>query len=332
MGINELVLSYTRSMEKSIGQSGAQTVETKRTGILLSDSEAEEYRNFKRQKYIAAVNQNIRRACLDLTEVNSVQEISELCALAKKHLIATVRTTPDRLPTVRAALLESQTKIDVLLGGTGKTLWKVKAYETKLCVRSGAGELTVMPNPAFLETEKFTELKKELKKILKKAKTIPVKVFIAKQGELPKLFRLSRLLKELGVGMSVPYFLGVERIKLDDKTGSFLEVRGVETAAEYQKMIGAGVERIQTSRLVEIYAELIKEAENYSFSVPVAEVKTVESIEGPTPVENGKENVLEKTESVDEEKPLSPPLQPSLKEESLQKAEAYRALLDNTKE
>ncbi len=323
MGINGLVLSYTRSMEKSKEQSDVKTVETKQTGILLSDSEAEEYRNFKRQKYISAVNENIKKVCLDLTGVNSVQEISELCALAKKHSIATVRTTPDRMCAVRAALSESQTKIDLLLGGTGKTLLKVKAYEAKLCVRGGAGELTVMPNPAFLEAEKLTELKKELKKILKKAKIIPVKVFITKQGELPKLFRLSKLLKELGVGMSVPYFLGVERIKLDDKTGSFLEVRNVETAAEYQKMIGAGVERIQTSHLVEIYAELIKEAENYSFSVPVAEVKTVERVESVA--------TAQKTEK-EAEAPLSPPLQPSLQEESLQKAESYRALLENKEE
>jgi len=342
IGINGRALSYTRSMEKNTELAVAQTAENKQTGILLSATEAEEYRNFKRQKYIASVNENIRKVSLDLTDCKTSQEIVALCTLAKKYSLASVRTTPDRLSAVQALLAEDKARIDVLIGGTGKTLVKVKTREAKLCLRGGAGELTLMPNPSFLVSERFSELKKEVKKLLKKAKNTPVKVFLSSQGDLPKLFRLSRLFAELGVGMSVPYFLGVERLKLDDKGACALEVREVDTVAEYQKMIGAGVERIQTSHLTEIYAALMKEAENYSFSVPVAEVKTVVpavSVEPvPLPPNSEQAGVERKNEKATKEEKenekaevtasLSAPLTNDLKEDVLEKAEAYRAILE----
>ncbi len=300
-------MSYTRSMEKTLVNTPEQT-----TGILLSAAEAEEYRNFKRRKYIQAVTENIAKATLDLTEVTEPSELGKLCAVARKYSLAAVRVTPNKLSVVKAALAESKTLADAFVGGTGKTLPKAKAYEAKLCVRGGAGEITLMPDESVLNGERLSELKKEIKKTLRKAGRVPVKLFLKEKRGLPELFRLSKLLSELGAGLSVPYFSGVERLKLDDKTPCFIEVREVETAELYQKMAGAGMDRIQTSRILEIYAELMQQAENYSFPAPLEAPKNSPK----TPRENPPAG---ETEAIKEETPKVAPLE---------KAKNYRALIE----
>ena len=300
-------MSYTRSMEKTFVKTPEQT-----TGILLSAAEAEEYRDFKRRKYIQSVIENVAKASLELTEVTEPSEIGRLCALARKYSLSAVRVTPNRLSSAKAALAESKTLVDAFVGGTGKTLPKAKAYEAKLCVRGGAGELTLIPDEIVLNGDRLTELKKEIKKVLRKAGRVPVKLFLKGKKGLPELFRLSKLLSELGVGLSVPYFTGVERLKLDDKTACFIEVREVETAEVYQKMAGAGMDRIQTSRISEIYAELMEEAENYSFPVPL-------------------KNSAETSETAVESPPVTataPIREETPKVEPLEKAENYRALIE----
>ena len=58
----------------------------------------------------------------------------------------------------------------------------------------------------------------------------------------------------------------------------------METAGDYKTLITAGAERIGTSHAEEIYAELMKEAENLSFAVNFAEPLTVASpVSSPAP-------------------------------------------------
>lgn len=109
--------------------------------------------------------------------------------------------------------------------------------------------------------------------------------------------------------LTVEFFPDCGRLKRDLHDSCMLEVTGVETAADYKALVAAGVERIGTSHAEEIYAELMKEAENCSFAVPFAEPVTVLPQSGATPpsapvapvVPAAKEETAEKTESAAQE-------------------------------
>lgn len=77
--------------------------------------------------------------------------------------------------------------------------------------------------------------------------------------------------------LTVEFFPDCGRLKRDLHDSCMLEVTGVETAGDYKTLITAGAERIGTSHAEEIYAELMKEAENLSFAVNFAEPLTVAS-------------------------------------------------------
>ncbi len=260
------------------------------TGILLSPNEAEEYQKYKRAKYILEVNGKIAKGMIVPSETDGVT-LARAAELAKKFALAAVRVTPDRVREAVALLGESGVKTDVLIGGTGQTLAKAKAYECKLAARLGAEEFTVVLNPTAVREERFSELKKELKRIKRRAGERLVKLY-TEGKDLQKLFRLAKFAKEQNVGISCPWFLGVQRLRSEDKTGCFLEVRDVATTEEYRKTVGAGIERILPVAIETVREELLREAENAAFAVPV--VKASEDLRA---VEKSEETGLKKAEN-----------------------------------
>lgn len=241
----------------------------KGTGILLSPTEAEEYCKFKREKYIRSVVQAMEKASLCGEKAISQEDERRLFDLAIRHGAASFQTTPCGLPQAKRTLVGRKTAIDCIVGGNGKTLSKVKAYEARLAYRGGAKEITLVLNPDHLQTEKWSEMKKEIKRVSRKARKGIVRVWLDKRENVATFFRFARFFAEAGVGVSVPYFEGVERLKTTERIKTSVEVRDVETATQYERLAKAGIDRIQTSRLQEIYDELMKEAEDRSFAVPV---------------------------------------------------------------
>ena len=107
-----------------------------------------------------------------------------------------------------------------------------------------------------------------------------LKVWVDKKYPFPMLARLARLVSEMGADyFCVPYFVGCERLRYDLFKGCRLEVSEVETLADFKKMAGAGVERIVTQRVSEIYLEWVKEAEEALALEFEKEVKSAESTE-----------------------------------------------------
>ena len=96
-------------------------------------------------------------------------------------------------------------------------------------------------------------------------KRTKIKVWIDKKYPYPTVARIARLASEMGVDyVCVPYFFGCERLRYDLLRTCGLEVSEVETLDDFKKMAGAGVERIVTTRVLEIYTEWMKEAETLS--------------------------------------------------------------------
>lgn len=271
-------------MENNRNISG--TFPTKNSGIVLSPTEAEEYCEFKRQKRIAEVAAALTKSELYAASRDIFQgEIKKIADGAKRVKAAAVRVSPLYVSFLKSALQASGVAIDCVVGGTGETTAKVKAYEAKTAMRGGAREITLILSYSALKSGRTGDTKREIKKVCRAARKAPVKVAADKSLTYTELLRVARLASDCGAKyFSVEFFPDCGRLKRDLHDACMLEVTGVETAADYKALIAAGAERIGTSHAEEIYSELMKEAENCSFALNFAENVTVSPISGASSV------------------------------------------------
>jgi len=242
----------------------------KESGILLSAKEAEEYGVFKRQKRIQQVLTAVAKAVLDGKDCDTQETLRAQAALAVRYGVAALKVSPSGLAVARRALLGGKVALDCAIGGDGRTVSKVKLYEAKLALAGGAQTVTLTLDKTALKEERWAEIKKEIKKIVRKArrKRAQVLVKIDDKEKLAQNFRLLRLAAECGAGVSVPYFSGVEQLKSTGRAACFTEVRGVESAEAFMRLSELGFERLQTSCLYEIYSRLMKAAEESAIALP----------------------------------------------------------------
>lgn len=286
--INKIVLSYTQIMENSGKIGGERTPDASvekivraggaaasgNGGLFLSPKEALEYCNFKREKFRAEVIRAVAATMVDLRAADSSEEEKRLLVTASKYKTATVTLTGNRLPYALPSL-SPQTAADVWIGGDGNAHIKAKFFELKTAIRMGARETTVAIDPHLILDEKFSEIKKRAKRLKAKAKKTPLKLGVGalNAATVAKLYRVAA---ECGVGISVSYFKGVERLKAEGGQAAFLQVTGVTTVADFKRLKEAGVDRIGALDLEEIYAALIKEAEECAISVPLENARSGE--------------------------------------------------------
>ena len=282
-GINRQCLSHTQNMEKRIKQKtiltnakrsvdfaleSAYTVgieenrksETEKgKGMFLSPQDAEEYRAYKRRKKVEEIMAAIAKSEASLLNGEDPQRVCERAIRLKQTAI---KVPPSWLPKAKTYLGGSKVKIDCVIGGNGETLTKVKAYEMRMALRENAKELTIFLAPSLLTHGKFAEIKKELKKLCRVAKRAVIKVWINSDYPFATLSKVARICCEVGVKyFCVPYFSGCEKLRFDLTNGCQIEVSEVETLAEYRKLCEAGVGRIVTCNIWEIYSEWMKEAD-----------------------------------------------------------------------
>ena len=244
-------------------QNDKTKISTKETeGVRISQREAEEYRAYKRQKKVAEIMSAIARSA---SPIDMKDDIKKLVDRAARFRQAAVKVTPVVFAQVQRELLKSRVGLDCIVGGNGETTAKVKAYEAKLAVKAGARELTLVLSSSHIFTGRYGEIRKEIQRIKRVGKRTKIKVWIDKKYPYPTVARIARLASEMGVDyVCVPYFFGCERLRYDLMRTCGLEVSEVETLDDFKKMAGAGVERIVTTRVLEIYTEWMKEAETLS--------------------------------------------------------------------
>ncbi len=233
---------------------------TKEEGrLLLSETDAAEYYAYKKQKKIAMIMDALARSEGVLDGRDDIQRVTERAARIHQ---AAVRVSPTYFSLAKEYLLRSSVKVDCVIGGNGETVTKVKMYEARLMRRLGAKELTVVVTPSWLEGGRYAEIKKELRRFMRSAKNLFVKVWVGCDYPYATIARVGRLASEVGAAyISVPYFVGCERIRHDLFGGCRLEVVGVDNLSDFKKMIGAGVGRIVTAYGFDIYTQWMKEVE-----------------------------------------------------------------------
>ena len=235
--------------------------------LLLSGTDAEEYYAYKKQKKIAQIMAALARSEGMLDGKDDIQRVAERAARIHQ---AAVRVTPTYFTLAKEYLSRGNVRVDCLIGGNGETVTKVKEYEAKLMRKMGASELTVAVTPSWMEGCRYAEIKKELRRFIRIAKNAAVKVWVENTYPYATVAHVGRIASEVGARyFSIPYFAGCERLRFDLFGGCKLEVVGVETLADFKKMIGAGVGRIVTAYGFDMYAQWMKEVEE------IAQPKTV---------------------------------------------------------
>ena len=302
-------MSHTQGMEKQMEQTGISTkVNTSQTAsgvnvamqakpssapvpqgnaVMLSLSDATEFCAYKRQKKINEITSAISRSA---TPIGDKEDAQRICERAVRLRQAAVKINPIRLLQVGEYLTRNNVKIDCIIGGDGETLGRVKVYEAKLARKLKAKELTVVIAPSLIIGCRYAEIKKELKKLMRAAKDALCKVWVDNKYPYATLARLARVASEVGVKyLCVPYFKGCERLRLDLTGGCQLEISEVENLEDFRKMTEAGVGRIVTSHIWEIYSEWMKEAEKITVPTankPVPQMNTSAPKNNPMPADS----------------------------------------------
>lgn len=238
------------------------------TGILLSSSDAEEYRAYKKQKKISEITSAFART---ETPIDGKSSTERVCEHAIRLRQAAIKVNLRKLMQLKDRFAKTAIKLDCVIGG-GETAVKLKAQEIRMARRMGAKEVSVEVPASLLTCYRYTEIKRELRKLKRAAKKTTFKVYMDKSYPYTTIARVARISADIGAQyFSVPYFAGCEKLRVDLVGGCKLEVGEVENLEDFKKMIGAGVGRVITSRVWELYTEWMKETEKIAVFTPKAE-------------------------------------------------------------
>ncbi len=253
-------MSHNRGMEKQTQNNDVFTKvnESGERGVFLNGKEADEFRAYKRRKKMTEVALAISRSEGTLFGGEDVQRVCERAMRLKQ---AAIKLPLSRLAQAKGYLVGDFVRLDCVVGGNGETIAKVKAYEARLAVKRGAKEVTVAVTPSLFDNCRYVEIRKELKTMKRAVGKAALKVRVEKISSPTSLSRLARICSEIGAKyLSVPYFVGCERLRLDLTNGCLLETTGVERVETFQNLTAKGVERIVTDHAWEIYNDWMREA------------------------------------------------------------------------
>ena len=257
------------------------------SNVTLTQKEAEEYCAYKRQKKISEIMMAMRRT---ESELSLNESAVKLCEQAMRLRQAAIKMTPSDLVARGEVFIKSGVRVDCIIGGKGETFASVKAFEAKKAVKAGAKELTLVLTPSLILSCRYTELRREIKRVRKAAKKTILKVRVDKVYPQASLERLARICAEQGVQyFSTPYFAGCERLQTELSRGCLLEISNVDSLVVFKEMAGAGMGRMIVKGAWELYSDWLKEVEK--ITVMKERVKALpESIEKqPQTVEEEKD-------------------------------------------
>ncbi len=200
IGINAFPLSHNLAMEqqktenKTIStkeeknanaekQNGVSTSAAKAvSGVFLTHADAEEYRTYKKRKKLNEVTAAIARSEGTLMGGEDVQRA---CERAIRLRQAAVKLPLSKLSQAATYLARSGVKLDCVVGGTGETLVKVKAFEAREAVRRNAKEVTLVLTHSHLDCCRYGEIRREIRKVRRAAKRADLKVSVQNPSRLP---------------------------------------------------------------------------------------------------------------------------------------------------
>lgn len=231
--------------------------------IAISPSEAADFEEYKRRKRILELRGKLRGLEPTLLRKNaSLAEIRSLCERAKRLSSACVCVQPVYVKTCKSLLKNSGVGVSAIVGGNSESALKVKLYEAKTALAEGATELEFSPSVSALINGNYAYYKREVKKVIRKAKGKAVKISLDAYA-LPqdKFLRAAQIASESGAkylclrAEEDLIVLLRQRLKKDCK----IKVIGVETPETFRDMISLGCSRIGSELAEEIVHSMEEE-------------------------------------------------------------------------
>jgi len=204
-----------------------------------------------------------------LKPTSTPKEVKKLCKQAKKYGFWAVDTLPCYLPLTKKELRGSNVKIIAVVGyPLGQNSTASKVFEVKEAVKYGAHEIDMVMNLGYFKAKKYSDVKKDIRAVVKAARGRIVKVII-ETGYLTdkEIVKASKLVKQskanfvktcTGYG---PRGVTVKDVKLIKKAVGKFNIKasgGIKTAKQAISLIKEGATRIGTSKGVSIVKSLKK--------------------------------------------------------------------------
>ncbi len=199
----------------------------------------------------------------------TLEDIKKLCSEAKNYGFASVCINPSQVNFAAHLLKDEDVKVCTVIGfplGANKS--RIKSFETRCAVESGASEADMVMNIGYFKSRLDEKVREEIDDVVDAASGNVVKVII-ETGILSsdEIIRACQIVKESGAdfiktstGIVHPG-AKVEDLKLIKKTigTSNLKIKasgGIKDLNKTLNMIHAGANRIGTSSGVQIINEI----------------------------------------------------------------------------
>ncbi len=199
-----------------------------------------------------------------LKAVATTEDILNLCNEAKEHNFKSVCVNPSWIETCKEALQGTEVLVCTVVGfPLGSNSTKVKVYETKEAIKSGADEIDMVVNVGKVKEADYKYVKAEIRKIKKACGDKTLKVIIETcyltPAEIKKVSAQAKMAGADFVKTSTGFGTGGATVA-DVKTmvkavKGEIEVKasgGVRTLEDYNAMVEAGATRIGTSNGVSL--------------------------------------------------------------------------------
>lgn len=245
--------------------------------VSIPAAEAADFEEYKQRKKRLELKARMRNMEPTLLRRNaSTGEIRSLCEQARRHSFVCVCVQPVYVRTCRNLLKGSGVGISCLVGGNSESTLKSKLYECKCAFRDGASEIDFIPAVSAVANGNYAYLKKEVKKVIAKARGKTVKVRLDSFALPPdSFFRAAQAAVDGGAK-----FLSVcadeelvEELRRRLKKPCEIKVWGVETPERFRSMLALGCARIGSELAEDIFHSM--ESETFSGTAPEGEsVKT----------------------------------------------------------
>jgi deoxyribose-phosphate aldolase len=237
----------------------------------------EEYKQRKRNLELKSKLQKLEPTLLD--KYATLAELKNFCAAAMRYHPACVCVQPIYVKTCSTLLRNSGIGVCCQVGGNSESTPSVKFYECKRAFREGASEVNYAPCAAYLLNGNYPRLKREIRRVVRYAKTRTVKIDLdVNMLTRDKIFRAAETMAEAGAKiLSLPAD-GELICELQNKLRGkcFVKARDVESVAEFKNMVDLSCVRVSSAEADKIVTAMEREL-NTSLPVQAEKLQKIEN-------------------------------------------------------
>lgn len=231
--------------------------------VSITAEEAADFEEYKRRKKAMELRSKLRSLEPTLLRKNaSVSEIRNLCAQAKRISSVCVCVQPVYVKTCKSVLRDGAVGVCCAVGGNSESTLKTKLYELKTALKDGATEVEYTPVVSAIINGNYAFLRREVKKVLRKAKGKTVKINLDAAYLPPERFtRAAAIIADCGAKILSVHAEEelITALQNQLKNKCAIKAWGVETAADFRSMLAIGCTRVGSELAEDIYHDLAEE-------------------------------------------------------------------------